>query len=263
MQDAVVVNGVTMNVVAEADDWFWPRVKAGQWEPHTFAIMDRFLRPGWRFVDVGAWIGPTTLYAANKCDRVEAFECDPVALRALKTNIAANPQLMHRVGLHEHALGASDGFVRMYSQALGNSETSIYGRHERFDEIKDCGESVLVGMRDALTVFRDAGYANCDRTLVKIDVEGAEFQIIPRLREVIAQSRCVWYVSFHPHNLNPAELSRFVRAAEMITALSAFENLNWYWPDFRYAEKNGLMEGFLSARWIDSLIFSRTSLNSM
>jgi FkbM family methyltransferase len=257
-----VVNDVTLNVISHPEFWFWPAVSSGRWEPQTFAIMDRLLKPGWRFVDIGAWIGPTTLYAANKCDAVDAYECDPVAISTLKANLAANPNIIGKIALHEHALGPADGFVRMYAQTLGDSETSVFERHERGGKVRDCAASVLVGMRDILAVFRESGYWNCGRTLIKIDVEGAEYQIIPRLRELISDSRCVWYLSLHPINLNPEILPpKFVRVAETINVLYSFERLSWYNPSFHRINKEKLIQELLSTGLSpNSLIFCNGDL---
>lgn len=35
-------------------------------------------------------------------------------------------------------------------------------------------------------------------TIVKMDVEGSEYKILPRIREEILASKCSWYISFHP-----------------------------------------------------------------
>ena len=53
---------------------FWARVAAGGWEPDSFALIDRFVTPGTTFVDIGAWIGPLTLYAASVACEVLAIE---------------------------------------------------------------------------------------------------------------------------------------------------------------------------------------------
>ena len=211
------VRDVALTVTTEAPDYsgFWSRMEAGAWEPETLDLLDRLLAPGDQFVDVGAWIGPTTLYAAARGARVAAYECDPVALRLLRRNVALNPGLAPLITLHEYALGESDGRLTLWSEALGNSETSIFAEHEREDVVRACEQSVAVEVRDARAVFDEAGYASGESTLIKIDVEGAEFRILPRLAGVAAASRAVWYVSFHERNVNPAGTApgRWTRAS--------------------------------------------------
>jgi len=240
-------------------DWFWPAFSAGRWEPATFRVLDRFLTPEWRFVDIGAWIGPLTLYAAKKCQHVDAFECDPEANRDFRDNLALNPDIASKVELNDYALGDRDGSVCLFSTALGNSETSIFAEHERYGRIVSCDKSVLAQVRDAGKVFRDRGYAECERTLVKIDVEGAEFQIIPRIAELIPQSRCVWYVSFHELNVNPPGIpARDARQGEMLRALSAFGQLRWYGGALEELDQEQVLSSVRAGTWPvhESLLFT-------
>ena len=133
MLRTVTVNGVSIVVDPTGYEGCWSGVEAGRWEPETFGAIDRLVLRDFRMVDIGAWIGPLTLYAARKGARVHSYECNPVALWVLRTNIAANPELARAIAIHEYALGSEDGFITLYSRALGNSETSILARHERDD----------------------------------------------------------------------------------------------------------------------------------
>lgn len=259
----VTVNGDDFRVAVPLPHPFWSRVSDGSWEPETFKVLEYFLRPDWRFVDVGAWVGATSLFAAKKCGAVEAYECDPVALHRLKNNISANPDTKGKIRLHEHAIGDADGFLRLYSRALGNSETSIYNRHERKGSVVDCGETVLTGVRDARTVFREQGYAGCDRTLVKIDMEGAEFIILPHLAEVIAESRNVWLISFHEKNINPANLPvRFARISEMLRSLSVFATFKWHDENLKPLEPEAVLGAVVQGKWPrhKSFVFCRREI---
>lgn len=40
---------------------FWRLLQAGKWEATTLNVFDRYIDAETVFVDVGAWIGPTTL----------------------------------------------------------------------------------------------------------------------------------------------------------------------------------------------------------
>ena len=69
---------------------FWWRAGAGRWEPETFEILARYATSEDVFYDVGAWIGPTAIYAGRACRRVYTFEPDPVAYHYLLWNIHLN-----------------------------------------------------------------------------------------------------------------------------------------------------------------------------
>ena len=102
-------------VVQVADDQptFWDRVAAGRWEPDTLAVIDEIVDDRTTFVDLGAWVGPTALYAAAIARRVVAVEADPAALDQLRRNLAANPELAARVEVVPRAVHARDGHVTL------------------------------------------------------------------------------------------------------------------------------------------------------
>lgn len=243
---------------------FWSRVASQAWEPETFALMDRLLVPGALFIDIGAWIGPTSLYAAALGCQVEAYECDPIALACLHTNLALNPALASRITVHEAAIGESDGQAELWSHALGNSESSFLARHERDSIVTTCGEKTMVETCDALRVFRERDYAGQDTALIKIDIEGAEFAVIPRLAPLIPESRAIWYVSFHELNLNPKNLPvDTVRVAEMLRVLICFGDLHWYSAELVELDKGATLRAIMSQSWPPhgSLVFSSRRLN--
>ena len=67
--------------------------------------MQRFLKPGDHFIDVGANIGYFSLLAAavvGSAGRVSAFEASPITRQALVRNIALNG-LQDHVTVHETA----------------------------------------------------------------------------------------------------------------------------------------------------------------
>ena len=98
---AVLKNGHIFNVLRDGrlfhEQPFWDVVQNGQWEPKTFAIIERHCSPDHVFIDIGAWIGPTTLFAAGIAKHVYAVEPDPVSVVALKKNIALNAGFSHKI----------------------------------------------------------------------------------------------------------------------------------------------------------------------
>lgn len=85
-----ITKGIIDYTVTDGYEWFWNQFANGSWEPDTFKVFDTFLDADRNFLDVGAWIGPTALYASRKANRVYAFEPDPVAYTELTENIRLN-----------------------------------------------------------------------------------------------------------------------------------------------------------------------------
>ncbi|NDW47689.1 FkbM family methyltransferase [Ruegeria sp. PrR005] len=165
---------------------FWRKVTAGGWEPETFAVLDRHLSPDRDYVDIGAWIGPTVLYAARRARHVWCFEPDPVALRHLLWNLELNA--IRNVSAFGVALSDGFGLARMasFGGEAGDSMTSLLasGNHGS----------------DALTIGWDQFAQTVDLSgvsLVKMDVEGAEFGVVPTLSDWLRTHRPAFYLSTH------------------------------------------------------------------
>lgn len=68
---------------------FWIHVYKN-WEKETFDVFDRFLDDKKIFIDVGAWIGPTTIYASRKSKQVYSIEADNKSIIDLNINCDIN-----------------------------------------------------------------------------------------------------------------------------------------------------------------------------
>ena len=89
----VDVNVGSISFQATTNDAFFRSMASGTWETQTVHALESLVRPGSRFIDIGAWEGPVTLHAAALGASVEAYEPDPVARERLERNLAANPAL--------------------------------------------------------------------------------------------------------------------------------------------------------------------------
>jgi FkbM family methyltransferase len=260
------VRGVRFNVEDSPTGFlraFWARVASGTWEPETLSLIERLATPGAPFVDIGAWIGPTTLFAAARGSIVHAHECDPVALQHLRHNIDINPDLRPRITVSDVAVGEANGRMQIWSAEPVNSETSIFARHEREGTIFDCAASFEVEVVDAAELFFRHGFASDPAAFIKIDIEGAEFRVLPRLAPLIAQSAAVWYVSFHELNINPTDVPvRVQRVAEMLRSLSTFAPLRWYDTSLKELDKTAVLDAVIRGVWPanGSLVFASRDL---
>ena len=80
---------------------FWDLFCDGRWEATTLKAIDDNLPKGGLLFDIGAWIGPMTLWAAkNQKARVIAIEPDPEAYRQLSINVGMNGLEHQIVGLN-------------------------------------------------------------------------------------------------------------------------------------------------------------------
>jgi len=174
---------------------FWDKVNGGRWEPRTFTVLDRLLSTGTTYCDIGAWIGPTVLYAARNCRQVYCLEPDRVAYRFLLQNIQLNR--LENVLPFNLALAQEEGLQRMASPRgkRGDSMTSLL--------LPD-------GMRgmDVLCLTWENWFNLVGRPVfdtVKMDIEGGEFSLLPAMSAYLEEHRPQLYLSLHPHLLPEAE----------------------------------------------------------
>src|SRR5512134_2015551 len=178
----------TVLSVADDQPTFWDKVEGGRWEPETLALIDQQITPGTTFLDLGAWVGPTALYAAARGARVIALEADPVALAQLRRNLAVNPALAQRIEVLARAVHAADGRVTLGARRKpGDSMSSVL-----------IAPGAATWVVDAITPLALAARIGPGRLFVKLDIEGGEYELLPSMRPLVDRADCQVLVSFHP-----------------------------------------------------------------
>jgi FkbM family methyltransferase len=183
----VKINGRAIRV-ADDQPTFWAKVEAGRWEPDIFNFIDDHVDETTTFLDCGAWIGPTSLYAAFRARRVVGVEADPAALDQLRRNLAANPELAAKIEVVPRALSSAPGIVTMGARRKpGDSMSSVLlAQAERIWQV------------DAITPGELAARLPQDGPLVvKIDLEGGEYGLLPHFSPILDRAAAV-RLSFHP-----------------------------------------------------------------
>lgn len=156
---------------------FWDLASSGGWEKDTFKVLRFFLegRPTECYVDFGAWIGPTALYAAHYSHHVYAIEPDPMAYSALVANVQKNSQLAQRIKPYFECINGQEGPVTL----RGRGDSGSRANHP-------AGEGVLewtIRCRTLKQFLVEEG-AGTPR-LIKIDVEGGELALLPSLQPLL------------------------------------------------------------------------------
>jgi FkbM family methyltransferase len=159
-------------------DTFWRLHASGAWEPHTRALIQR-LQPGDVFVDIGAWIGPVTLWALERGAHVIAIEPDPIAADELRRRAPA-------AEIWEGALDTRIGHARIASNARDGGQLGDSMSRLSTDGV------IVVQTWTLQDVLGDRAPA-----LVKIDVEGHEAELLPTVAPWLAERGVPLQVSFH------------------------------------------------------------------
>lgn len=202
---------------------FWSAMAGGRWEAHTIAALVALTGPGTIFVDIGGWIGPTALIAAGRGAQVHSFEPDPKAVELFRQNLALNPDLAERVTLYDFAVGRSNGMATLTSGTLGNSESSLAKRH---------GEQAKVTVRAVRELGREPWFDHAD--VVKLDVEGSEYDLMSDLAPVLARRLPHFLLSTHTGYVNdrapagPKWVRRAAKAIRLASHARLVEQLRFY-----------------------------------
>lgn len=182
-----------------------------------------------RFIDVGAYIGLLSLYAADRAEEIIAFEPSPTHRALFAENLAANhatePDLARRIRVVPAALGVTEGVAPLYRKAFADSGSSLFQSVERHSILHGQVEAEVDILPAAKTLD---GIGLDPATLIKIDIEGSEYALIPEIAPLLERGRPFLHLSFHPFNLlagapGPATtLLRLGRAIELAASLQFY-----------------------------------------
>ncbi|MDX1652450.1 MAG: FkbM family methyltransferase [Brumimicrobium sp.] len=139
----------------------------GTYEAGTLSFMNKYLKKGDTFVDVGANIGIMSL-AGSKIvgpeGKVISFEPHPLTADILRSNIALNK--VENVKIFEDALGSQNGNAVIFDRWADNrgGASLVMGKEQ---------EGRKIQMR---TLSETIGAGKVD--MIKIDVEGFELEVL-------------------------------------------------------------------------------------
>ena len=155
----------------------------GEWEPDLTAFISSRLSKGDVFVDVGANIGYYSILASRAVGdsgRVVAVEASPAVFEALRETIAMN-DVCDRVRAINCAAAAQPGFIDVYSGPRHNTGlTSTIQRRGMHAQAQVPSQPI-----DDLLQSDEFSRAR----LIKIDVEGAEDQVLAGMCSIIRHGR--------------------------------------------------------------------------
>ena len=178
----ITLDGSTFRV---PHDPFWKRFADG-WEPESARLYESAVNRGSVVVDIGAWIGPTILFAlARGAARIVALEPNPKSFSALERLVALNPGTESRITLVNAALSECEGSLTMGMPADDDDSSRFglggVGVEVRSTTLSRLLEETAVGVPD----------------LVKIDIEGAEVLLSEDLAELSRRRGQVVHLSIH------------------------------------------------------------------
>lgn len=189
MSNSITVHGQEIKYAHRPE--FFKKVEEGKWEPESFDVLDKYLEEGKLFIDIGAWQGVLSIYAAKNGCIVFAIECDPVAIEELDDNLEAN-KIGCDVFSTEIAISDSLGSAMLgTNSSYGSSESTLLDR-------KGDAKGYSVTTMELPRFISRSGINIDDVCLIKIDIEGGELLLIKGALGFLSEHRPPLYIAFHP-----------------------------------------------------------------
>jgi FkbM family methyltransferase len=183
--------GLRLMISMPADKGFW----TGTYESHFVGAVAAAVKPGFVCFDIGGFHGFVSgVMALAGARQVECFEPLPGNLDVIRNLVELNPALP--IAIRNCALGAANGqahFTVMTEDSMGKLESSPY----QMGESGRTSIAVTIRTLDALLADGDIVPPN----LIKIDVEGAEYDVLQGGRQLLAKHHPEIFAEIHSPEL--------------------------------------------------------------
>jgi FkbM family methyltransferase len=186
---------------------FWKNTYE-KWENNTFQIFDEYLSKDKIFIDIGGWIGTTSMYGSRKSKHVYCIEADRKSVDDLlinmRNNCDDNYTLINKAIYHIDDLKIKFGKNKFISgSTMNNSTSQIYTTNDESDEFYLIETITLEG------IIKKYQIDPTEISLIKVDIEGGEENILDDLFKIYAQYKIPMWISFHYTWWNDKNLDRF------------------------------------------------------
>lgn len=166
------------------------------------------------FIDVGSWIGPYSLLAANLGMKVYAYEPDKIAFKELKKNINLN-KFKYKPKIFNFALSNSDGEgILSSNDELGNSISKIL-LTKKIDE-----NSLIIKIKSFNNcidkIILDNNKISSEKFFLKIDIEGHEFNFENSIYKIVKKYNLTCFISYHFFIFNRNKILKFYHKIKTI-----------------------------------------------
>ncbi len=196
----IQINHTTFEVDPNENQTFWEHINSGIWESFTFQVLDHALEETMCFLDVGAWAGPVSLYAAKNGAKVYSFEPDIIVFEQLKENVLLNPTVSETIFPYSMAIANKEGEGFLHARSgYGQSSSSLLNR--TYDKI----HSQKVKTTTLSRFVEEYQIQKVD--FLKMDIEGGEFEVLKSIKPFLDQhEQPDLLISFHLEQLVEHEI---------------------------------------------------------
>jgi len=205
----ITKNNETFFIKNTKDDmnlFFWKDIYIN-WENETFDIFDKFFDKNKIFIDIGGWIGTTSMYGCRKSKHTYSIEADRESYNNMSSNLEINCNnytLINKAIFNINNITIKFGKNKFLNNSKMNDSTSqIYNDNDISDEYH------LIQTITLQNIIEDYNINPIEISLIKVDIEGGEEYILDDLYNIHKEYKIPLYISFHYTWWKNQNLERF------------------------------------------------------
>jgi len=186
---------------------FWKNIYP-TWENDTFTIFDKYLSRDKIFIDIGAWIGTTSMYGSRKSKHVYSVEADNLSIKDLSLNLSNNCinnnyTVINKAIFNKDNVSLNFGKnMFMYGSKMNDSTSQIH-------KDESSGPSIKVKTITIDSIINKYNINPNDISLIKVDIEGGEEDLLNDLYNLNNKHKIPIYISIHYKWWKNNDLNRF------------------------------------------------------
>jgi FkbM family methyltransferase len=172
-----------------------PALIQGTWESETFEVFEYVKNTNKNAIDIGAWIGSTTIWLSKAFKEVLAIDGDTVATKALKANLKTsrcfNTYVLDRplYSTSAEVVFGTNQYVPHYrEEGLGASTSQI--KTSEFTQNDYVIQTITLSQINEIFPLSQVSF-------VKVDIEGGEEDLLVDLIDLSKQYSWELWISFH------------------------------------------------------------------
>lgn len=188
---------------------------------------------GWLVIDIGAFIGDTSLYYAKRGALVIAVEPVPSHYDVLVKNIELNPELKDKIIPINVAISDHDGFIDLAIEGIAHGGASQYQNFSNKIRVRAFTlKSLLKYIEENYGIQID----RFDVKAIKFDCEGCEYDIINNEIDVIS----------HLFDFLVIECHGYLRNSTIFDIINKLHEKGFYCDLLNHYPLSGISTRFLS-----------------
>jgi FkbM family methyltransferase len=195
------------NSVSDQNLLFWKNIYSN-WENETFQVFDKYLSQDKIFIDIGGWIGTTSMYGSRKSKHVYSIEADHKSFddltNNLKTNCCENYTLIKKAIFNVDNIKIKFGKNTFLPNSKMNDSTS-----QIYSDDTVTNEYYLVETITIENLIKNYEINISEISLIKVDIEGGEENILNDLFDIHIKYNIPLYIRFHYTWWKDKNLDRF------------------------------------------------------